>query len=746
MQPLMVNKKIKADHYFRLVLFTSLGISLSIIFISIVFYISYSGIAKDQVVTHIESDLHQLEDYVTQMNQSARKLCLSISSDGLLEFFMLNVKPSNQALLAGFGQLENHRFISEHTHSIYIYNRITNTIYLATEAAADYMYDRESFFDSRVIDGVERNEFQRFQQPVPRWLKEDGEGDDDVVQAYTYIYTDSFNDDRFNISVVLNMSLEGIYREIKEFSEVLNNDILIMDSSGTLVVDSSLGLLGSDISGLPFITEILEGDNAGGIMEKAIDGRDTLIVYSRKDENGWRYISVCPYEEVVFRLEKVRNQAILICMSVLGTGLALSLYISRKLYKPVQYMAKALSRLREEERERYPMVRQQLLRDAVRGSRYETRSKIQAHHRKYKINFDKGTGVRLILLKLRNYGKLSEIYDIHDRRLIRYSVSNIASEIIGGQCECEAVDMEGDHVVLLCYLDNSKPKHNYDEFDEALQSIQHHVADYFSVDLSIVVSSEAETASEITDLYTRARADSFYMKRDCDSTFIHSDVLRERNESGFVYPDQEEKQLKEAIMLGDVASARSIYAGMEKLLSQYSYVDTDLAFSHLIYELKVTIENLYRNHFAEGYLYENETIIIQNYESSDEISDYLFGKLEKIVMMIYDKRDNKACGIVEDINKIIYDRFGDQDLSLDMIAESIGYTSKYISKVYRSVTTQTINEVILQRRIAESKRLLSETDLLVGEISAKTGFSSDSYFYKVFRRVNGITPSEFRRL
>ncbi|MFR5782640.1 MAG: helix-turn-helix transcriptional regulator [Oscillospiraceae bacterium] len=52
---------------------------------------------------------------------------------------------------------------------------------------------------------------------------------------------------------------------------------------------------------------------------------------------------------------------------------------------------------------------------------------------------------------------------------------------------------------------------------------------------------------------------------------------------------------------------------------------------------------------------------------------------------------------------------------------------------------------LISRRIEESKYLLSDTDHSLSQISHMLGFSSPSYFSQSFRRLEGMSPMEFRR-
>ena len=54
------------------------------------------------------------------------------------------------------------------------------------------------------------------------------------------------------------------------------------------------------------------------------------------------------------------------------------------------------------------------------------------------------------------------------------------------------------------------------------------------------------------------------------------------------------------------------------------------------------------------------------------------------------------------------------------------------------------NELIRKIRLEKSKELLEQTDLSVGEICFRVGFSSPSYFTKRFKSHTGLVPKEYR--
>lgn len=84
-------------------------------------------------------------------------------------------------------------------------------------------------------------------------------------------------------------------------------------------------------------------------------------------------------------------------------------------------------------------------------------------------------------------------------------------------------------------------------------------------------------------------------------------------------------------------------------------------------------------------------------------------------------------------------------LSLHDLAESIGVTPQYFCELFRIVTSRRPTEYVNQRRIDRAKEILyAEPNTRISEIAHRVGFESDSYFSTVFRRMEGVSPRQYR--
>jgi AraC family transcriptional regulator len=83
-------------------------------------------------------------------------------------------------------------------------------------------------------------------------------------------------------------------------------------------------------------------------------------------------------------------------------------------------------------------------------------------------------------------------------------------------------------------------------------------------------------------------------------------------------------------------------------------------------------------------------------------------------------------------------------LALSVLAEVAGVNLYHFAKAFKQSTGETPHQYVLRRRIEQAKEFLRHPQVSVIEASARTGFVDQSHFSKVFRRIAGVAPSEYR--
>ena len=105
---------------------------------------------------------------------------------------------------------------------------------------------------------------------------------------------------------------------------------------------------------------------------------------------------------------------------------------------------------------------------------------------------------------------------------------------------------------------------------------------------------------------------------------------------------------------------------------------------------------------------------------------------------------NKGNAYIREALSTMAERYA-QPLTLLMVAEQVGLSPNYFSTLFQQVVGVSFREQLCRIRVEESKRLLTGTDYPLSAIALAMGFTDQSYFCKVFKRITGITPSQYRQ-
>ena len=110
-----------------------------------------------------------------------------------------------------------------------------------------------------------------------------------------------------------------------------------------------------------------------------------------------------------------------------------------------------------------------------------------------------------------------------------------------------------------------------------------------------------------------------------------------------------------------------------------------------------------------------------------------------------DRGENMRLGVVrERIESYIAEHYA-ADLSLQSISQSLGYSEAYFCKLFKQCFQMNFSVYLNEYRIARARELLGASDLGVKDVSLACGYADASYFARVFKRLVGQTPSDYRQ-
>jgi two-component system response regulator YesN len=86
----------------------------------------------------------------------------------------------------------------------------------------------------------------------------------------------------------------------------------------------------------------------------------------------------------------------------------------------------------------------------------------------------------------------------------------------------------------------------------------------------------------------------------------------------------------------------------------------------------------------------------------------------------------------------------EQELSLLVISQQVHLSKNYLANLFKKETGEGVIDYITRVRMDRAKALLRSTELKSGEIGPKVGIADAKYFSKLFKKMTGVTPGEYR--
>jgi AraC-like DNA-binding protein len=129
-------------------------------------------------------------------------------------------------------------------------------------------------------------------------------------------------------------------------------------------------------------------------------------------------------------------------------------------------------------------------------------------------------------------------------------------------------------------------------------------------------------------------------------------------------------------------------------------------------------------------------------------SFYLIEKTKEksqIITITYKPVESKTIETSKsDFIHFINTNFQNCELTMDLVSEATGISQRRITNEIQNQFSCNFKTYINRLRINESKRLLLESELNIGEIAFKVGFNNQSHFNRVFKSEVQISPTEYR--
>jgi len=113
--------------------------------------------------------------------------------------------------------------------------------------------------------------------------------------------------------------------------------------------------------------------------------------------------------------------------------------------------------------------------------------------------------------------------------------------------------------------------------------------------------------------------------------------------------------------------------------------------------------------------------------------------------------NNRRSQLIEQMKTLVVDKIHHSTDELDIkwvdyISEKLHLDYKYLSSLFSSVESITFEQYIIKQKIERTKELIAYDELNLSEIAFKLNYSSVAYLSNQFKKVTGMTPTQFKKV
>lgn len=691
------------------------------------------------------------------MNQQVESLMHQLQSEPEILRFLHLTRPDKAVEYAAYLKLRKYQALFSYINHIGLYNASLGR-YLTTQGIPDdnpivteYLRGRDGadcllFLPNRIQNPYDSNEFEGALTTISYLTRRGAE------QPFA--------------ALVIHVNERYIHNMIAALGigQIAQDDIFVVNREGIVLSHVNSSEFMKDYSDNAYLREILLREETAGSFQEKVDGEKSLVSFAKTTSPDWIYVSVRNYRTVAGNITALLRLVIAVAAGILAAGVAAGFLFAKRIYNPIQRLLRKLPGGRTAPRDEIAYLdrildetldlNRQLEKTALTGTRAirEQRLRSALSGREPLSREDEGAaffgeeaGARfwVAAVQIDGYADLSRDTPVRDLSLVKYAIRNVTDELLGSYGRCESLDMR-ENLIVAAVASREEPDPR--ELMGKLERIRQVLAEAFDISLSMGVGKTETDPALLNRSYLSAveavEHKVFYGK----GSILTAERIAERTPSAGLYPARQEKGIIESVNQRNIPLIRIRVTHFVEQMRRCSYTDLIAFSTRLLTELNCKYvpalgadrDILLRNNY-------NAMLKLSHCESLEELARNLTDCCINICNILNDERENWNLRTVFSLKEYAEQYYTLPDVSLSAAADWVGLSKDYAGRLFKSAMGVSFNDYLNQMRMKQAYLLLTETGDTISEISERIGIANHSYFYTLFRKYHGMTPSDCRR-
>lgn len=204
-----------------------------------------------------------------------------------------------------------------------------------------------------------------------------------------------------------------------------------------------------------------------------------------------------------------------------------------------------------------------------------------------------------------------------------------------------------------------------------------------------------------------------------------------------------EKQLGEKIIQGDISGGiKTFNQFFDRLTSIYGNSPLTIKNKVLeqIFKMSHHIQYNQENMIKNNRNYFEEILSMEDYE---EIRQWSIVHITSICEEINRIKENKISDVTRKAKEFINENFS-KDIKLEDVSKVVNISPYYFSKLFKEETGENFIDYLTSVRIRHACNQFKNKDVSIKAVSYECGYSDPNYFCRIFKKITGLTPTEYK--
>ncbi|GAA3406022.1 helix-turn-helix domain-containing protein [Paenibacillus hodogayensis] len=594
-----------------------------------------------------------------------------------------------------------------------------------------------------------------------------------LVRTYPLVHSPGYR----RGAIAVNIKEEALYGLLSDSPHKGLGETFMVDGRGVIVSHDDKSKLGRDASESAVVAGVLNGPAEGHFRTKA-DDQESTVFYVTSDYTGWKIVNVVPEIQLNKPLINIRNVLLVVAAFLFVAAALLAALVGYWTLNPFNRFAASLSsRLGMHPRFSASEAKQgnefayleTIVNDILSDSeqlqkqiketkpfmKWRLYTELLTQHPPYSRDIQQYmdlVGMQLhpnhFIVMSAEFDRKSAIGSSADLHLYAYALCNVAEELINAESRGAAIEWDDGQCAIIVSFEDDDPEMHAVRAMAVADMLKKFAEQNFRKTVTIGIGGEVRELRDIRMSHRQSMEALKYKLVMGNNTIISADDIQDYSAGEFHRLFSLTDNMIDSIKQPDEDKLR------EQVASWFEAMATSNVPPDIIRQLVVQLLMKAAGVAGEIGMNQDELVPAQNFqealeqhETLEHIRDFTAGVLTGLIERIRLKRSSREKNeAIDKITRFIRDNYMHGDLSLNYLSERFHMSISHLSKMFKDYTGGNFIDYLMEIRIAKSKELLAGGSGKVRDIAEAVGYANVNSFTRIFKKMTGLTPSEYREL